>query len=167
MIKQIALAASVASMVFAPTAADARHGHGSFSVYSGYGNGYGGYGNGYNDGYGNDYGGYGQQSYGSNYNQGYYDQNYNQGYYGQGYNQGYSNHGYYGQNGYNQRDYGRNRCGSGTTGLIVGGAAGALIGREVSRSGNRNSYHRNNGTAGALIGGALGALAGRSIGRSC
>ena len=158
MIKQIALAASVASMVLAPAAAEARHKHGRFPVYSGYDNSY--YGNGYGNGYG---GGYAQPYYGSRY----YGQTGNQGYYGQGYNQGYYNQGY-GQNGYGQRYYGRRRhCGSGTTGLIVGGAAGALIGREVSRSGNRYSYRRNDGTVGALIGGAIGALAGRSIGRSC
>ncbi|MEA3048995.1 MAG: hypothetical protein QOG84_831 [Sphingomonadales bacterium] len=43
----------------------------------------------------------------------------------------------------------------GTTGLIVGGAGGALIGNVVDGGRNR--------TAGTLIGGALGALLGRSI----
>jgi hypothetical protein len=43
----------------------------------------------------------------------------------------------------------------GTTGLIVGGAAGALIGNAVDGGRNR--------VAGTLIGGALGALAGRAI----
>ena len=56
----------------------------------------------------------------------------------------------------------RSRCGKGTTGLIVGGAAGALLGREVERSGSRNRYYggRSGGTTGAIIGGALGALVG-------
>jgi hypothetical protein len=43
----------------------------------------------------------------------------------------------------------------GTTGLIVGGAGGALIGNAVDGGHNR--------VAGTLIGGALGALLGRSI----
>ena len=163
MIKQIALAASVASMVLAPAAADA-HRNGRFSVYSGYGNSY------YGNGYGYNQPSYGSGYYGQNYDQGYYNQGnygqgYNQGYYGQGYNQGYYGQNYYGQRNYT---YGRGRrCGNGTTGLIVGGAAGALLGREISRSGNRYSYRRNSGTAGAIIGGALGALAGREVARSC
>lgn len=49
------------------------------------------------------------------------------------------------------------RC-SGTTGTIVGGAAGALAGREVAGRGDR--------TVGAVIGGVLGAVAGRAIDRS-
>ena len=54
------------------------------------------------------------------------------------------------------------RRGSGTTGLIVGGAAGALLGREVDRYGDR--------VPGTIIGGAAGALLGREIdrgGRRC
>ena len=54
--------------------------------------------------------------------------------------------------------------------LIVGGAAGALIGREIERSGSRNRYYgrRSGGTTGAIIGGAIGALVGREVGkRSC
>ena len=54
------------------------------------------------------------------------------------------------------------RRGSGTTGLIVGGAAGALLGREVDRYGDR--------LPGTIIGGAAGALIGREIdrgGRRC
>jgi Glycine zipper 2TM domain len=45
----------------------------------------------------------------------------------------------------------------GTTGLIIGGAGGALIGNAVDGGHNR--------VAGTLIGGALGALLGRSIDR--
>ena len=54
------------------------------------------------------------------------------------------------------------RRGNGTTGLIVGGAAGALLGREVDRYGDR--------LPGTIIGGAAGALIGREIdrgGRRC
>lgn len=61
---------------------------------------------------------------------------------------------------YRDRDYCRR--GSGTTGLIVGGAAGALLGREVDRYGDR--------LPGTIIGGAAGALIGREVdrgGRRC
>jgi hypothetical protein len=49
----------------------------------------------------------------------------------------------------------------GTTGLIVGAAVGALLGRSVDRYGDR--------TPGTLIGGALGALLGKKVdqGTSC
>ncbi len=70
------------------------------------------------------------------------------------------NNGYYGRN-YDNRYYGNRRCGSGTTGTIVGGVAGALLGREVTR--DNRGYNRNSGTTGAIVGGALGALAGRAI----
>jgi outer membrane lipoprotein SlyB len=50
------------------------------------------------------------------------------------------------------------RRSNGTTGLIVGGAAGALVGREIAGRGNR--------TVGAVIGGAAGALVGREVQRS-
>ena len=50
------------------------------------------------------------------------------------------------------------RRSNGTTGLIVGGAAGALIGREIAGRGDR--------TIGAVIGGAAGALVGREVQRS-
>jgi hypothetical protein len=61
------------------------------------------------------------------------------------------------------------RRSNGTTGLIVGGAAGALLGREVERSGSRNRYYggRSGGTTGAILGGAIGALVGRQVARSC
>lgn len=71
--------------------------------------------------------------------------------------------GYYNRN-YNNNYYGQRRC-SGTTGTIVGGVAGALLGREITRSNSR--YGRgNSGTTGAIIGGAVGALAGRAIDKS-
>lgn len=57
-----------------------------------------------------------------------------------------------------QGDDGRYYCrrSNGTTGLLIGGAAGALLGREVVRD----------RTLGAIVGGAGGALLGRSIDRS-
>ncbi|MDK2761901.1 MAG: glycine zipper 2TM domain-containing protein [Sphingopyxis sp.] len=61
---------------------------------------------------------------------------------------------------YRDRRYSGNyhcRRGSGTTGMIIGGAAGALLGREVDRYGDR--------TPGTIIGAAGGALIGREIGR--
>jgi len=67
---------------------------------------------------------------------------------------------YYGRP-YRGRHY---RCGNGTTGAIVGGAAGALIGRDIARDGYRR---RGDGTVGAILGGAVGALVGREIDRGC
>ncbi len=49
------------------------------------------------------------------------------------------------------------RRSNGTTGLIVGGAAGALIGREVDGGRSR--------ATGTIIGAALGALLGREVQR--
>jgi hypothetical protein len=46
---------------------------------------------------------------------------------------------------------------NGTTGLLIGGAAGALIGREIAGGGDR--------TLGAIVGAAGGALLGREIDR--
>lgn len=46
----------------------------------------------------------------------------------------------------------------GTTGLLIGGAVGALAGNELAGRGDR--------TLGAILGGAAGALLGRSIDRS-
>lgn len=61
-----------------------------------------------------------------------------------------------------RRSYGYDRpyrCkrSSGTTGLILGGAAGALLGREVDRYGDR--------APGTIIGAGAGALIGREIDR--
>ena len=50
------------------------------------------------------------------------------------------------------------RRANGTVGMIVGGAGGALIGREIAGRGDR--------TVGAVIGGAAGALVGREVARS-
>ncbi len=55
------------------------------------------------------------------------------------------------------RYYNGRRC-SGTTGTILGGAAGALAGRAIDSRGSR--------TTGTLLGAAAGALLGREIGKS-
>ncbi|MBV8687880.1 MAG: glycine zipper 2TM domain-containing protein [Alphaproteobacteria bacterium] len=46
---------------------------------------------------------------------------------------------------------------SGTTGLVVGGAAGVLAGRQIDKHGDR--------TTGTVLGAAIGALLGRTIER--
>ena len=87
-----------------------------------------------------------------------------------------SNDGYYGGGNYRQDRYdepvyantrvwrgddNRYYCqrSNGTTGLLIGGAAGALLGREIAgRNGDR--------TLGAILGAAGGALLGRSIDKS-
>jgi glycine zipper 2TM protein len=55
---------------------------------------------------------------------------------------------------------GRRYCrrSNGTTGLVLGGAAGALVGRAIDTRGER--------TTGTLLGAAAGALLGREIQRS-
>ena len=69
----------------------------------------------------------------------------------------YRNGNYYGPT-WRGRD-GRLYCrrSNGTVGLIVGGAAGALIGREIDGGRNR--------TAGTILGAAAGALIGREVAR--
>jgi uncharacterized protein YcfJ len=56
--------------------------------------------------------------------------------------------------------HGRYRCkrSNGTTGLIVGAAGGALVGRAIDTRGER--------ATGTILGAAAGALLGRSIDRS-
>lgn len=130
--------ASLAALVALPGAAQADHRDGYYSD------------RGYDRHYGDDYRRYRRGDY-----------------YGgaraRGYDRGYDRR-YYGRNEY----YRGRRCGSGTTGAIVGGAAGALIGREVARDGRRYRYRRgNDGTVGAIVGGVVGALVGREIDRSC
>lgn len=68
--------------------------------------------------------------------------------------------GYYGRSYRGDSRYAR-RC-KGTTGTIVGGVAGALLGREITR----DRYRGRSGTTGAILGGAVGALAGRGIDKS-
>lgn len=71
----------------------------------------------------------------------------------------YDNRGYYNGPTWQGND-GRYYCRrpNGTTGLIVGGAAGALIGREIDGGRDR--------TVGTIVGAAAGALIGREIERS-
>ena len=59
-----------------------------------------------------------------------------------------------------QDNQGRTRCrrSNGTTGMIVGAAGGALIGRAIDTRGER--------TTGTVIGAAAGALLGRQVERS-
>src|SRR5687768_3307593 len=59
-----------------------------------------------------------------------------------------------------QDGQGRTRCRrpNGTVGLIIGGAAGALIGREIDGGRNR--------TTGTILGAAAGALIGREVARN-
>lgn len=59
-----------------------------------------------------------------------------------------------------QDDQGRTRCrrSNGTTGLVIGAAGGALLGRAIDTRGER--------TTGTVIGAAAGALLGRSVERS-
>jgi hypothetical protein len=69
--------------------------------------------------------------------------------------------GYY-DNSYQQQSYrgynrGYRRC-SGTTGTVIGGAGGALLGREIAGRGDR--------TTGTILGVAAGALLGRQVGKS-
>lgn len=61
--------------------------------------------------------------------------------------------------GYDDRYYGRSRqrCRSGTTGAIIGAAAGALLGREVAGRGDRGT--------GTILGAAAGGLGGRALTR--
>ena len=55
---------------------------------------------------------------------------------------------------------GRYYCkkGNGTTGLLIGGAAGALVGRAIDTNGSR--------ATGTILGAAAGALVGREIERN-
>ncbi|MGE0179549.1 MAG: glycine zipper 2TM domain-containing protein [Sphingomonas sp.] len=71
----------------------------------------------------------------------------------------YDRNGYYNGPTWRGRD-GRYRCrrSNGTTGLLIGGAAGALIGREIDGGRNR--------TTGTVVGAVAGALIGREVQRS-
>ena len=90
----------------------------------------------------------------SRYNQGYYGQNnYQQPYYNNSNQQPYYNNQVW--RGNDGRYYCRRK--NGTTGLIVGGAAGALIGRSIAGRGDN--------TLGTILGAAGGALLGRAVER--
>jgi hypothetical protein len=104
--------------------------------------------------YGSNSGYYGTNSYGSN--GGYYGSN--SGAYANNYGQYYDRSGYYSGPTWRGND-GRYYCrrSDGTTGTIVGGAAGALIGSSIAGRGDR--------TIGAIIGGAIGAVIGNGVER--
>jgi hypothetical protein len=68
----------------------------------------------------------------------------------------YDNGGSYRDQSYRYRGQ---RCGRGTTGLIVGAVAGGLLGRSIVG-------YRGDRTAGAIVGAGVGALAGRAIDKS-
>ena len=88
------------------------------------------------------------------YGDGYYDR---RGYRGVRYdNTRYDNGGYYRDQSYRYRGQ---RCGKGTTGLIVGAVAGGLLGRSIVG-------YRGDRTAGAIVGAGVGALAGRAVDKS-
>lgn len=104
-----------------------------------------------------------ERSYNSGYgpNGGYYGNSYNSGYgsgYASNYGQYYDRNGYYSGPTWRGND-GRYYCrrSDGTTGTIVGGAAGALIGSSIAGRGDR--------TIGAIIGGAIGAVIGNGVER--
>jgi uncharacterized protein YcfJ len=59
--------------------------------------------------------------------------------------------------GYYEADYRRSCRTSGTTGMIVGGAAGALLGRQLDSGRDR--------TTGTILGAGAGALLGREVGK--
>jgi hypothetical protein len=79
---------------------------------------------------------------------------------------GYYDNGSYYDNRYVYPDrrtrYHSRRCGSGTTGTILGAVAGGLLGRQVGRGGR---YNRGS-TTGLIIGAGAGALVGREIDRN-
>ena len=95
---------------------------------------------------------YDHNRYETGYNQYYADRYYRDGRYYQDRRLTRNDRIYRGQNGqyYCRRS-------DGTTGLIIGGAVGALIGRELDRGGSR--------TVGTIIGAGAGALLGREIAR--
>lgn len=74
------------------------------------------------------------------------------------YSRYYDRRGYYNGPRWRGRD-GRNYCrrSNGTTGLLIGGAAGALLGREIDGGRDR--------TTGTILGAAAGALLGREVDR--
>jgi hypothetical protein len=105
------------------------------------------------------HGHYNKQYYNS-YQNGYYDDRGN--YYPADYN---DRRGYDDRRDYDRRDNRRFRgekCRSGTTGTILGGVVGGLLGREIGRGGRFNRPS----TTGTIIGAGAGALAGRALEKS-
>ena len=92
--------------------------------------------------------GYNQQYYGQN--------NYQQPYYNNSYQEPYYNNSNQVWRGNDGRYYCKRK--NGTTGLIIGGAAGALIGRSIAGRGDN--------TLGTILGAAGGALLGRAVERN-
>lgn len=134
MIKQLARAAAIASVALTGLAATPALAHDRYERGDHYGNPY----------RGDDDGRYEGRRW--SHNRGYY-------------NNGYSNNRY----AYPDRRtrYNNRRCGSGSTGTILGAVAGGLLGREVGRGGR---YNRGS-TTGLIIGAGAGALVGREIDR--
>lgn len=99
------------------------------------------------------------QRYGNRYDNRYYGNSYGNSY-GGAYSQYYDRSGYYSGPTWRGND-GRYYCrrSDGTTGTIVGGAAGALVGSQIAGRGDR--------TLGAIIGGAIGAAIGNEVGKTC
>lgn len=102
------------------------------------------------------------------YNRQYYD-TYQRQYYGDrgyGYAANYDDRrGYDDRRDYDRRDRRSDRgykCKSGTTGTILGGVVGGLLGREIGRGGRFNRPS----TTGTIIGAGAGALAGRALEKS-
>lgn len=137
----LAAAAATAGLTALPAAASADHGRDGYYERGGYERGY-------------DRGRYEDRRYDDR-------RGYDRRYRGARYDRSYDGYGY-------RDDRRYRRCGSGTTGAVIGGAAGALVGRDVAR-GSRGRYYRRggDGSTGAIIGGAIGALVGREIARSC
>lgn len=104
----------------------------------------------------------------SGYNKQYYD-GYQRQYYddrGYAYPVNYDDgRGYDDRRDYDRRDRRRfrgDKCRSGTTGTILGGVVGGLLGREIGRGGRFNRPS----TTGTIIGAGAGALAGRALEKS-
>ncbi|WP_066794961.1 glycine zipper 2TM domain-containing protein [Sphingomonas soli] len=68
----------------------------------------------------------------------------------------------YDDRGYRNHRRAPQRCGSGTTGAIVGGVLGALLGGEIGRG---SGYYDQRSGTGTIVGAGAGALLGREIDR--
>lgn len=90
---------------------------------------------------------------------------YNDGYYNRGYDNRRYHRGdrYYGNRNYRGYAYRGKRCDSGTGGTIIGAIVGGLLGNEVAGRGDKTTGVIIGGAAGALAGRAID----RSDGRRC